>query len=183
MLDIGMSTVASGILAKFALEGRQLPDGWVVARQDGSPITDPVRVSEGMLTPMGGHKGLGLAFMIGLLAGALNGAAFGKDLPDFAAGGGFGVNSGQFLIALDVSGFMSLPDFRSRITTSLTEMGILSPGEETDFKVRLPGVDRARRQADQLKNGLSYSPQLLSRLNRLAQELSVGPIHRDADGV
>lgn len=177
VLDIGMSTVASGILAKFALEGRQLPAGWVTARKDGVPITDPLRVAEGMLTPMGGHKGLGLAFMIGLLAGPLTGAAFGKDLPDFASGGGFGINSGQFLIAVDVNRFVPLPEFRDRVATQLEAMGVLERDDSMKFKVRLPGVDRARRQRDQLKYGLSYSPELLARLNKLAQELGVDSIH------
>ena len=41
------------------------------------------RVAEGVLLPIGGYKGSGLALMIGLLAGVLNGAAFGRDVIDF----------------------------------------------------------------------------------------------------
>ena len=56
-------------------------EDWMIDRQ-GQPLTDPKRSSEDSLVPVGGPKGYGLALMFGLLAGTLNGAAFGPDVVD-----------------------------------------------------------------------------------------------------
>ncbi len=55
----------------------------VSTKDDGQPLTDPGRSGEGMLNPIGGYKGSGLALVLGLLAGPLNGAAFGRDVSRF----------------------------------------------------------------------------------------------------
>ena len=59
-----------------------MPEGWMIDRE-GKPLTDPRRADEGFLLPIGGYKGYGLALIVGLLAGTLNGAAMGKDVVDF----------------------------------------------------------------------------------------------------
>ena len=77
VLDVATTATSHGTIKVAAREGRQLPEGWVVDAA-GSPITDPTRAHEGFLVPMGGYKGSGLTIAIGLLAGVLNGAAFGS---------------------------------------------------------------------------------------------------------
>src|SRR5918998_1030503 len=76
ILDIATSVASFGAIKNHALQGKALPVGWVVDR-NGQPLTDPARAGEGMLLPIGGHKGSGLSLAIGLLAGVMNGAAFG----------------------------------------------------------------------------------------------------------
>ncbi len=85
VLDIATSVSSFGTIRKYALAGEPMPEGWVVNSKSGEPITDPKKVSEGVLLPIGGYKGSGLALMIGLLAGVLNGAAFGREVIDFTA--------------------------------------------------------------------------------------------------
>src|SRR5215470_11799554 len=63
----------------------------------GEPLTDPKRSNEGVLLPIGGYKGAGLAIMLGLLGGVLNGAAFGKDVVDFNADDASETNTGHFI--------------------------------------------------------------------------------------
>ena len=48
-------------------------------QSDGGAMIDSERSGEGVLLPIGGYKGAGLAIVLGLLAGPLNGAAFGCD--------------------------------------------------------------------------------------------------------
>jgi L-2-hydroxycarboxylate dehydrogenase (NAD+) len=72
------------MFGKISLQARPnapMPAGWMIDRQ-GQPLSDPKRSSEGSLVPVGGAKGYGLAPMFGLLAGTLNGAAFGRDVVD-----------------------------------------------------------------------------------------------------
>ena len=85
VLDIATTIVSYGTIKAHALQGRDLPEGWMVDRATGEPLTDPRRSHEGLLLPFGGYKGSGLALMLGLLAGVLNGAAFGRDVIDFNA--------------------------------------------------------------------------------------------------
>src|SRR3974390_1677538 len=82
-LDMASSIVSYGTVKKYALAGRDMPEGWLIDTETGEPLTDPARSAEGLLLPIGGHKGSGLAIMLGLLAGVLNGAAFGRDVIDF----------------------------------------------------------------------------------------------------
>ena len=108
ILDIATSTASNGAIRTYELDGRPMPEGWVQSRKDGSPITDPSRIGEGTYLPIGGYKGSGLSLIIGLLAGPLNGAAFGRDVRDFAAPPAGELNVGQFVVALDVARFVPL---------------------------------------------------------------------------
>jgi LDH2 family malate/lactate/ureidoglycolate dehydrogenase len=81
-LDMATTNTAFGKIRLKAQRGELMPEGWMIDRE-GKPLTDPKRASEGFLLPIGGPKGYGLALMIGLLAGTLNGAAFGRDVVDY----------------------------------------------------------------------------------------------------
>src|SRR5215470_8836212 len=77
VLDIATTVVSYGTVKAHRLQGKPMPEGWIVDRSDGAPLTDAARSAEGLLLPIGGYKGAGLALVLGLLAGTLNGAAFG----------------------------------------------------------------------------------------------------------
>ena len=83
VLDMATTVVSYGTVKKYALAGRDMPEGWLIDTQTGGTLTDPKRSAEGLLLPIGGYKGAGLAIMLGLLGGVLNGAAFGRDVIDF----------------------------------------------------------------------------------------------------
>ena len=87
-------------------------DGRAPRTASRSPI--PRKSGEGLLMPIGGHKGSGLALVLGLLAGMLNGAAFGREVVDFNADDESACNTGHFIIALDVSRFLPIAAFKAR---------------------------------------------------------------------
>src|SRR5262245_62693076 len=80
VLDMATTVVSYGTVKSYRLQGKPMPEGWMVNRTDGKPLTDPSRSDDGLLLPIGGYKGSGLAIVLGLLAGTLNGAAFGRDV-------------------------------------------------------------------------------------------------------
>ena len=82
VLDMATTVAAYGKVKAKAQRGETMPEGWMIDR-DGQPLTDPRRAEEGFLLPIGGYKGYGLALIVGLLAGTLNGAAMGQDVIDF----------------------------------------------------------------------------------------------------
>ena len=78
VLDMATTVTAYGKVKAKAQRGEQMPEGWMIDR-DGNALLDPKRTVESLLLPLGsaqaGYKGSGLALMIGILAGTLNGAA------------------------------------------------------------------------------------------------------------
>src|SRR5258708_12871101 len=112
---------------------------------------DPARRGEGGLLPIGGCKGSGLALVLGLLSGPLNGAAFGRDVFDFNFNDTDACNTGHFIIALDVTRFTPLDTFKSEMDRHLRDLRTSKPLPAFDA-VRLPRQDPPTRRADPLTN-------------------------------
>jgi len=179
VLDIATTVVSYGTIKAYALQGRDLPEGWMVARTTGAPLTDPSRSGDGLLLPIGGHKGSGLALMIGLLAGVLNGAAFGRDVVDFNADLASTTNTGQFIIALDIARFIALDTFKAEIDRHLRDLrsSQVLPGFS---EIRLPGERRRHCQIERARDGVPILPAVLAQLEGLAKDLAIAPLSRRA---
>jgi LDH2 family malate/lactate/ureidoglycolate dehydrogenase len=152
-----------------------MPEGWVQNRADGSPITDPRRINEGTYLPMGGYKGSGLSIIIGLLAGLLNGAAFGRDIRDFAATAGGATNVGQFVIALDVARFVALDLFKAEVDRHVRELTASRrlPGVD---EIRVPGQGRLARRQERERNGVPLNAALVAQVDEVAKSLAITPL-------
>jgi L-2-hydroxycarboxylate dehydrogenase (NAD+) len=174
VLDIATSVVSYGTIKNHRLQNIPLQPGWMVDPETGETVTDPHKTLQALLLPMGGYKGAGLALMIGLLAGTLNGALFGRDCVDFNAEPDKATNTGQFMVALDPARFQPLAQFKAEVDRHARELRTSKtlPGET----VRLPGAQRAARRADRLANGLALAPELVTQLDELAKELAIAPL-------
>jgi LDH2 family malate/lactate/ureidoglycolate dehydrogenase len=175
VLDIATSVASNGSIRAYALEGRPMPEGWVINRADGKPITDGRRLAEGMFVPLGGYKGSGLALVLGLLAGPLNGAAFGRDIKDVNSEQVRGTNTGQFVIALDVARFLPVDQFGAEVDRHMRDLAASArlPGVD---EIRVPGQGREKRRADRQKNGVPLSTTLIKQLAELAASLDIAPL-------
>jgi len=171
VLDIATSIVSYGTIKNHRLQNIPLEPGWMVDPKTGETVTDPQKTLEALLLPMGGYKGAGLALMIGMLGGTLNGAPFGRDCVDFNAEPAKIGNTGQFVVALDPARFQPLAQFKAEVDRHIRELRTSKtlPGES----VRLPGEQRARRRADRLANGLALPAELMTQLDKLAAELGI----------
>ena len=175
VLDIATSVASNGAIRAYALEGKPMPEGWVINRQDGSPITDGRRLSEGMFVPIGGYKGSGLALVLGLLAGPLNRAAFGRDIREINTEQSRETNAGQFVIALDVGRFLPPAAFAAEVDRHVRELGASKRLPAFD-KIRIPGQGRQARRTDRQQNGVPLSPTLIKQLDELAASLAIAPL-------
>jgi LDH2 family malate/lactate/ureidoglycolate dehydrogenase len=119
VFDMATSIVAYGTVKKYALRGLRMPEGWFVDAATGAAITDPAKSAAGVLQPMGEYKGSGLALMIGLVAGVLNGAAFGRDVIDFNANDDSATNTGHCIVAVDIARFVPLATFTAEVDRHL----------------------------------------------------------------
>src|SRR5262249_9652709 len=97
VLDMAPTVAAFGKVRLKAQRGEEMPVGWMIGR-DGKPLTDARRADEGFLLPIGDYKGYGLSLIIGLLAGTLNQAAFGRDVVDFVKEQGKAANTGHAIV-------------------------------------------------------------------------------------
>ncbi len=172
MLDIATTVVSYGTVKARALRGEPMPPGWMVNKATGEPLLDPSRSADGFLLPIGGYKGAGLAMMLGLLAGVLNGAGVGRDVVDFNADDTTAANTGQFIVAVDVARFIDPAVFVAAARRHLDELRQSEklPGVE---RIRMPGDERATRRAERLEAGVPLPTQLVQKLDAIALRLGV----------
>ncbi len=177
VLDIATSVASNGAIRARALEGKPLPEGWLINRADGTPITDPARIDDGLFAPIGGYKGSGLSLVLGLLAGPLNGAAFGRDIKDSGSEQVRETNTGQLVIAVDIARFIAPDIFAAEVDRHLRDLGGSRPLPGVD-SIRLPGQGRQARRAERSRDGVPLSTEVLKQLDRVAQSLGIKPLQR-----
>lgn len=177
VFDMATSIVAYGTVKKYALRGLTMPQGWFVKPETGETITDPNKSGEGILLPTGEYKGSGLALMIGLLAGVLNGAAFGRDVVDFNADDASETNTGHFLVVVDIARFLPLAAFTAEVDRHVRDLRASQrlPGVDA---IRLPGDRRAECREERLRDGVPIAAPLLAQLDKLAAELKIRPLRQ-----
>jgi LDH2 family malate/lactate/ureidoglycolate dehydrogenase len=175
VLDMATTVAAYGKVKTKAQRGETMPEGWMIDRQ-GRPLTDPKRSNDGFLLPIGGPKGYGLALMFGLLAGTLNGAAFGRDVVDFNADSKTVTNTGHFVVAIDIAAFCDVDAFKRGVDTIWDTMksSDLLPGVN---EIRLPGERLARVLGERRAGGIPIHDELRRVLDKLAGELGIPPLN------
>jgi len=143
--------------------------------REGRPLTDPRRADEGFLLPIGGYKGYGLALLVGLLAGTLNGAAMGKDVVDFNHDDTSATNTGQAIVAIDVAAFGNVAAFKGRVDALVRDLrgSRRMPGIE---RIWLPGEQSRAKRIAYARDGIPIAAELMRKLNQLAGELGVAQL-------
>ena len=174
VLDMATTVAAYGKVKAKAQRGEMMPPGWMIDRQ-GQPLLDPQRAEEGFLLPIGGYKGYGLALIVGLLSGTLNGAAMGREVIDFNHDFKTTTNTGQALAMIDLAAFGDVETFKRRIDALVRDLRASE---------RLPGVQRiwlpgeqshAKRMANE-RDGISISAALRQALDGVALDLGIAAL-------
>jgi LDH2 family malate/lactate/ureidoglycolate dehydrogenase len=171
VLDMATTVAAYGKVKAKAQRGEQMPEGWMIDRT-GKPLTDPKRSEEGFLMPIGGYKGYGLALVVGILAGTLNGAAMGSETIDFNKDDVTVTNTGQAIIAIDPDAFGEIGEFKARVDKLIRELrgSERMPGVD---RIWLPGEQSHERRIAYERDGLALPPSLLTQLDKLAKDLGI----------
>jgi L-2-hydroxycarboxylate dehydrogenase (NAD+) len=175
VLDMATTNTAFGKIRLQAQRNEPMPEGWMIDRQ-GQPLTDPRRASEGFLVPVGGPKGYGLALMFGLLAGTMNGAAFGRDVVDYTADSKTPSNTGQAIVAVDIAAFADVQGFKQNVD-ALWEVMKSSPTLPGVDEVRLPGERSAHLYCERMAHGVPLGVELRKVLDELADRLGIQRLH------
>jgi L-2-hydroxycarboxylate dehydrogenase (NAD+) len=176
VLDMATTVAAYGKVKARAKRGETMPEGWMIDRQ-GQPLLDPTRAHDGFLLPIGGHKGYGLALMVGLLAGTLQGAAMGRDVIDFNQDHTTPTNTGQAILVIDLKAFGEPDDFKHAVDRLVRDIRSSErlPGVE---RIWLPGEQSDARRDEYTTAGIPIAPAILSELDQLAGQLGVAHLVR-----
>jgi len=171
VLDMATTVAAYGKVKAKAQRGETMPEGWMIDRE-GRPLTDPRRADEGFLLPIGGYKGYGLALIVGLLAGTLNGAAMGKEVIDFNHDDASATNTGQAIVAIDVAAFGELQAFKDSVDVLVDDLHQSRRLPNVD-RIWLPGEQSHAKRVEYQRDGIPIAAALLRSLDQLADDLRV----------
>jgi LDH2 family malate/lactate/ureidoglycolate dehydrogenase len=171
VLDMSPTVAAFGKVRLKAQRGEPMPVGWMIDRE-GKPLTDPKRADEGHLLPIGDYKGSGLSLIIGLLAGALNRAALGRDVVDFVKEAGTPTNTGQAIAAISIDAFMPADAFKRSVDGIVRDIrnSPRLPGVE---RIWLPGEQSHAKLLDRRAHGVPMPKALRDSLDAVARDLNV----------
>ncbi len=170
LLDIALGATAHGKIRIYAQKGQAIPEGWAFDAE-GRPTTDAVAALEGLIQPIGAHKGLGLAMMVGILSSVLSGAGYGTESGNMVDGAISGAD-GQFYLAINIAGFRAIDDFKAHVDR-ITEQIHASQRAEGVERLYLPGEledEFARRYG---QDGIPLNAETLELILTVAKGLDV----------
>jgi LDH2 family malate/lactate/ureidoglycolate dehydrogenase len=168
LLDMATAVMALGRFAEFKAAGKELPPG-VALTADGEPTTDPALAK--VPVPAAGAKGSGMSLVFEMLAGGL---VANPIVPGYHSGTKEGRRHRQnaFILAIDVSAFLPLEEFRSTVDDTVDAIKSLPPADESR-EVLVPGERGRRSEAARAASGIPLGPKVWRELSEIATALGV----------
>jgi LDH2 family malate/lactate/ureidoglycolate dehydrogenase len=171
ILDMSPAVAARGKIRKALQLGQRLPPTWALDAQ-GKPTTDPQAALDGVLQPIGGPKGSGLAIMMDIFGGLISGAAYAGDVGDMYKVLDRPQNVGHFFLAMRPDLFIPLDDYRQRMESLVERIHSSSPAEGFG-EVLIPGEIESREERLRTQTGIPFSASQLHELRSLGLEVGV----------
>jgi LDH2 family malate/lactate/ureidoglycolate dehydrogenase len=170
VLDTAFGATAHGKIRVYHQKGRQIPEGWAYDEQ-GRPTTDPVVAMSGLIQPIGEHKGIGLAVVMGMLSSLLSGASYGTELGDMTAGPKPG-HDGHFFAALEISAFQPLDEVKARVDSISRQ---IQQSGSTDSSTRLypPGLLEAEFESSYERDGIPLNEATVEGIRSAARKMGL----------
>ena len=152
LLDMATTTVAAGKILKAMINSQPtIPPNWAMD-SDGVPTTDTAVAMKGLLMPLGGHKGSGLALMVEILSGVLGGGAMSTEVSSIRMRGR-AVRVSYMFLAIDVARYMPLDHFRARMDYLIPTIKSAAPAVGYD-EVLVAGEPEWRIAEDRRRSGI-----------------------------
>ncbi len=170
VLDFAFGATAHGKIRVYHQKGAPIPEGWAFDT-DGNPTTDAGKAMEGLIQPIGGHKGVALGMAIGMLSSLLSGAAYGTELGNMVDGPTAG-RDGQFFVAIDIAAFVDPATFRQRVDAAIDQVHGSGRREGVD-RLYVPGEIEAGFEAEFAREGIPLAAETINDILAAAEALSV----------
>lgn len=165
--DMALSEAALGKIRLAASEGREIPETWATD-PEGQPTTDPEAAIAGMLLPIGGPKGYGLAVVVDVLTGVLSGGQSGAGVQGLYADTSVPNDCAHFFLALDVESFAEPQEFTGRLRKLAGQIqdSESAPGVDS---LLLPGQLEAERHEQSEDQGIELDESTLTNIQEAAE--------------
>ena len=172
LLDMATTTVAMGKIYKASLSGAEhIPAGWAMD-SEGVPTTRTSDAMEGgLLMPLGGYKGSGLAFLVEVLCAVLSGGAMSTEVGGLRLQGR-PMRVSHFFMGLDIARFMPVEQFIERMRTLAGMVKQTAPAKGYD-EVLLAGEPEWRAEELRRREGIPLDAGVWRHLCALAGSLGV----------
>lgn len=183
-LDCATSVSQRGKIEVYARYDRPVPEGWVIGH-DGQSKTNPHEILQDLtaglaaLAPLGGiseetagYKGYGYATVVEILSAALQGGAFLKALSGLEDGRKVPHKLGHFFIAIDISAFTELDEFK-RITGDILRELRASKKAPGHDRIYTAGEKEYYTSLERAEHGIPISESLQQDIRTLQSELEL----------
>ncbi len=172
VLDMATTLVARGRIVLYAKQGKTLAPGWAFDAM-GRPTTDAQVALKGLLAPMGGYKGYGIAFAVDILSGILTGSNFGKHFPGMLAENlETPTDVGGVFAAIDIESFMDLAVFNKRMEQAFAEVRGCAKAEGVD-RIYTPGEIEHNTTVARLQSGIPLPDEIYKEYVALGESFGV----------
>lgn len=168
IFDTATSVVARGKIILAEKNGKKIPLGWAITKE-GKPTENPKEALEGLVLPVGGPKGYGLAFMVDALSGVFTGANYGPYIPDLYNDLESIQNIGHYFFIMRMDLFQEKHEFLKRIDDVIDKLKNVQLSEGVE-QIYLPGEIEMKLEQDRIENGLLLSDEVINNLNELVRK-------------
>ena len=172
LLDMATTTVAMGKIYKASLSGAEsIPAGWAMD-SEGVPTTKTADAMEGgLLMPLGGYKGSGLAFLVEILCAVLSGGAMSTEVGGLRLQGR-PMRVSHFFMAIDIERFMPVDQFVERMQMLVDTVKRTPPAKDFE-EILVAGEPEWRAAAQRRRDGIPLDAGVWKHLTALADSLQI----------
>ncbi|HEY3738852.1 MAG TPA: Ldh family oxidoreductase [Bryobacteraceae bacterium] len=172
LLDMATTTVAMGKIYKASLSGVEtIPAGWAMD-SEGVPTTQTAAAMQGgLLMPLGGYKGSGLAFLVEILCAVLSGGAMSTEVGGLRLQGR-PMRVSHFFMGIDIERFMPVETFIERMQ-SLVETVKQTKTAKGYEEVLVAGEPEWRAEELRRREGIPLDAGVWQHLSEAAESLGV----------
>ncbi len=171
VIDMASTTVARGKIILHARQKKPLPAGWALDL-DGRETTDPEVALKGLLAPLGGAKGSGLALVIDILTGLLSGSQYLTGVGHLYSGTDRPQGIGHLFGALEIGAFMDPQQFL-RAMDEYVETVHSCPRAEGIDRIFVPGEIEHLASLRAEQEGIELSDATRNELAETGSRLSL----------
>ncbi|QKX57309.1 uncharacterized protein TRUGW13939_04421 [Talaromyces rugulosus] len=168
-LDMSPSVVARGKIRKALRRGEKIPEGWALDAE-GNSTTDPEAAMGGVVLPIGGPKGSGLAMMMDVFGGLLTGASFAGNVNDAYKVLDRPQGVGHWIFVFKPDAFLdSMDEYYDRMEIELKTVRDSAKAAGVD-RIYTSGEIEILREKDLRSKGVSFTASEVEVLNKTAEE-------------
>lgn len=179
LIDCATSITQRGKIEVLARTKTPTPEGWVIDI-DGNQSTDTIPILNKLMErtaallplggageTLGGHKGYGYGTAVEIIAAALSGGPFMRDLTLAK-----GYKLGHFFLAINIESFLPLETFKKTAGNIVRELrsSKKAPGEK---RIYTAGEKEYEMELTRKKTGVPVNPSIIQDLLTMQRELGL----------